>query len=179
MKGYYNRPDATAETMSGPFLRTGDLASLDERGRFYIRDRLKELIKVKGGFCSAWWLLGKKELIPWCFWTGFQVPPAELEALLLTHPNVADCAVISIPDEVGTAGELPKAYVVERSKSANPKKAEKELQDYVAGKVAHYKRLTGGIEFVESVPKSASGKILRRVLRDMEKERREKVKAKL
>jgi acyl-coenzyme A synthetase/AMP-(fatty) acid ligase len=101
-----------------------------------------------------------------------------LEALLLTNELVADCAVIGIPDLVGSAGELVKAYVVLKSPTPDPAKTVKEIQDFVAKKVAHYKRLTGGVEFVESVPKSASGKILRRILRDHEKAKTA-VKAKL
>lgn len=89
MQGYLNRPDATKDTIDPDgFLHTGDIAYYDEDEHIFVVDRLKELIKVK----------------------GFQVPPAELEALLLEHPNIADVAVIGIPDE--RAGELPKAFVV-------------------------------------------------------------------
>lgn len=170
MKGYLNRPDATAETLTADgFLKTGDLAVIDERGRFYIRDRLKELIKVKGFQVRCFLLFTFIRLL--CFNGDYfvQVAPAELEALLLTHPSIADCAVISLPDTNGTAGELPKAYVVLKNASEKSEKMVKDIQAFVAGKVAHYKRLTGGVEFVDSVPKSASGKILRRILRDEER----------
>jgi acyl-coenzyme A synthetase/AMP-(fatty) acid ligase len=100
-------------------------------------DRLKELIKYKGS----------------------QVAPAELEALLLTHPAVADAAVVPSPDE--EAGEIPKAYVVRKSLSADV--TPDELMAYVAGRVAPYKKIRQ-LEFIEQIPKSASGKILRRVL---------------
>ncbi|MDO7657008.1 MAG: 4-coumarate--CoA ligase family protein, partial [OM182 bacterium] len=105
---------------------------------FTIVDRLKELIKFK----------------------GFQVPPAELEALLVTHPSVADAAVIGIPDD--EAGELPKAFVV--LKEGENVSAD-DIKQFVAAKVATYKQVRL-LEFVDAIPKSASGKILRRMLRD-------------
>ena len=110
----------------------------DNNGYFYIVDRLKELIKVK----------------------GFQVAPAELEGILLTHPHVADCAVVGIPDN--RAGEIPRAFVVRKSN----KVSEKELDSFMSSKVSEYKQLKGGVWFVDSIPKSPSGKILRRLLRD-------------
>lgn len=138
MKGYLNNPDATAATIDpAGWLHTGDIGHLDEDGHYFIVDRLKELIKYK----------------------GFQVPPAELEALLLAHPAVADVAVVPLPDE--EAGEIPKAYVV--AKPGVEVTAE-ELMEHVAGHVAHYKQIRV-LEFIDEIPKSASGKILRRVLR--------------
>ena len=110
----------------------------DNDGYFYIVDRLKELIKVK----------------------GFQVAPAELEDVLLTHPQVADCAVVGMPDR--RAGEIPKAFVVRKSNEV----LEKELISFVASKVSEYKHLKGGVMFVDFIPKSPSGKILRRLLKD-------------
>ena len=110
----------------------------DSDGHFYIVDRLKELIKVK----------------------GFQVAPAELEGVLLTHPQVADCAVVGVPDE--RSGEVPKAFVVRKS----PDVSEKDLDKFVSSKVSAHKHLKGGVVFVDSIPKSPSGKILRRLLRD-------------
>jgi acyl-CoA synthetase (AMP-forming)/AMP-acid ligase II len=142
MKGYLNRPEATAQTVDEEgWLHTGDIAYADEDGCFYIVDRLKELIKYK----------------------GFQVAPAELEAVLLTHPCVADAAVIPSPDE--EAGEVPKAFVVLRA----PAEAE-EIMEFVAERVAPYKKIRF-MEFVEQIPKSPSGKILRRVLKERERER--------
>ena len=139
MKGYLNNERATRETLTEDgWLRTGDLARADAEGHFYLVDRLKELIKVK----------------------GFQVPPAELEALVVSHPAVADVAVIGVPDE--QAGERPKAFVVlkpDASLSAD------EIKAFVAGHVATYKHLSE-VVFVDTIPKSASGKILRRVLRN-------------
>ena len=140
MKGYLTNDAATANTIdSEGWLHTGDVGRFDEDGHLYIVDRVKELIKFK----------------------GFQVAPAELEALIITHPAVADVAVIGIPDE--EAGELPKAFVVLKpgSEDANPD----DIKDFVKGKVATYKQLSD-VEFVDEIPKSASGKILRRVLRD-------------
>lgn len=140
MMGYLDAPDKTAECLSeSGWLRTGDVASYDEDGYFYITDRIKELIKVR----------------------GFQVAPAELEALLLTHNAVQDVAVIPVEDE--KSGELPRAYVVLKEKGMI---TEQVLYEWVKERVAAYKRLDGGIEFTDHIPKSASGKILRRILRD-------------
>jgi acyl-CoA synthetase (AMP-forming)/AMP-acid ligase II len=117
-------------------MRTGDVGRVDENGYFFIVDRLKELIKYK----------------------GYQVPPAELEAVLVSHPKVKDAGVIGVPMEDG--GEAPKACVVaEDGLDAD------ELIAYVAERVAPYKRVRE-VEFVDEVPKSASGKILRRLLRE-------------
>lgn len=140
MKGYLNRPEATAEILDDDgWLHTGDLGYADADGNFTIVDRLKELIKYK----------------------GFQVAPAELEALLLSHPAVADVAVVPSRDE--DAGEVPKAFVV-LSQEATPA----ELMAHVAERVAPYKKVRR-LEFVDQIPKSATGKILRRVLVEQER----------
>ncbi|MDH5421015.1 MAG: AMP-binding protein, partial [Acidimicrobiia bacterium] len=142
MKGYLNNPEATAATVdSDGYLHTGDIGHVDSDGHYYIVDRLKELIKYK----------------------GFQVPPAELEGLLLTHPGIADAAVIPIPDI--EAGELPKAYV--QLKPGVELTAD-EVMEFVAGQVASYKQVRL-VEFTDTIPKSASGKILRRLLKDKER----------
>jgi acyl-CoA synthetase (AMP-forming)/AMP-acid ligase II len=142
MRGYLNRPEATAVTIvDGGWLRTGDIASVDEDGYFTIVDRLKELIKYK----------------------GYQVAPAELEAVLLTHPSVADAAVIGSPDE--ESGEVPKAFVVRKDEISAT-----ALMEYVAEHVAPYKKIRL-LDFVDSVPKSSSGKILRRNLIEEERAR--------
>ena len=139
MKGYLNNPEATAETLdSEGWLHTGDVAIIDDEDHVSIVDRIKELIKYK----------------------GFQVPPAELEAVLITHPAVADAAVIGIPDE--EAGELPKAFITLAPGAAEPTLA--DLQEHVAGHLATYKQVRA-LEVLEAIPKSASGKILRRELR--------------
>jgi 4-coumarate--CoA ligase len=139
MKGYLNNSEATAATLdSDGWLRTGDVAIIDEDHHMTIVDRVKELIK----------------------YNGFQVPPAELEALLITHPEVNDVAVIGIPDE--SAGELPKAFIV---RSPGSEVTAEDLQAFVAKHVASYKHIRL-VEFIDEIPKSASGKILRRLLRD-------------
>jgi len=144
MKGYLNRPEATAETIDAEgWLHTGDVAYADEEGYFFIVDRAKELIKYK----------------------AFQVAPAELEALLLTHPSVVDAAVIPSPDE--EAGEVPKAFVVVREGHAL---TEDEVLEFVAARVAPYKKVRR-VEFVAQIPKSPSGKILRRLLVERERGR--------
>lgn len=136
MAGYLNDPAATAAAITGGWLHTGDVARVDAGGVFWITDRLKELIKYK----------------------GYQVAPAELEAVLLTHPRVLDAAVVGVPHAEG--GEAPKAYVV----AGGPLDAG-ELMTWVAQRVAPYKKVRA-VEFVTEIPKSPSGKILRRVLRD-------------
>lgn len=143
MKGYLNRPEATAATIdSDGWLHTGDIGYADDNGHFFIIDRAKELIKYK----------------------GFQVPPAELEALLLTHPAVADAAVIPCQDD--EAGEIPKAFVVLKGEATG-----EELLSFVAARVAPHKKIRL-LEFIDKIPKSASGKILRRVLVQEERERK-------
>jgi acyl-CoA synthetase (AMP-forming)/AMP-acid ligase II len=138
MKGYLNNEKATQDTITPDgWLRTGDIGYYDENRDFYITDRLKELIKVK----------------------GFQVAPAELEEILRTHPEISDAAVIGVPDQ--KCGELPRAFVVVKNKNVN----EKEIKEFVASKVAEYKKLEGGVEFIEQIPKNATGKILRRELK--------------
>ncbi|CAG0886397.1 unnamed protein product [Darwinula stevensoni] len=139
MKGYLRREAETAATIdSSGWLHTGDVGKVDEDGYFYIIDRIKELIKHK----------------------GFQVAPAELEGLLLTHPEVIDAAVIGRPDTA--AGELPTAFVVLKSGS-NLKP--NDIQSFVDKRVSSHKRLRGGVIITDAIPKSPSGKILRRFLR--------------
>lgn len=137
MKGYWRNPEATARTVDDEgWLHTGDVGRVDADGYLEIVDRVKELIKVK----------------------GFQVAPAELEALLVTHPAIADAAVIGVPD--ADAGEVPKAFVVTRAPLS-----EEDVCGFVAGHVASYKQIRL-VAFVAQIPKSPSGKILRRLLRD-------------
>ncbi len=140
MKGYLNNPEATAFTVDKDgWLHTGDIGYADEDGFFYIVDRVKELIKYK----------------------GMQVAPAELEAVLLTHPAISDAAVIPSPDE--EAGEIPKAFVVLKAE-ATPD----EIILFVAEHVAPHKKIRR-LEIVDEIPKTASGKILRRVLVERER----------
>jgi acyl-coenzyme A synthetase/AMP-(fatty) acid ligase len=135
MREYLGDPGASAATIDpGGWVHTGDIVTADEAGWFYVTDRVEELIKYK----------------------GYQVASAELEAILLTHPAVADAAVVRRTDEL--AGEIPKAFVVLRS----PASAQ-ELMAWVAGRVASYKKVRQ-VEFTDSIPKSPSGKILRRLL---------------
>lgn len=111
---------------------------------------------------------------------GLQVAPAELESTLLTHPAVADCAVIPVPDDA--AGELPKAYVV-KSNSIGIEESDamvkRDIQKFIEKEKARHKWLKGGVEFIDVIPKSPSGKILRRLLRDKEKAERQKKGSKL
>ena len=142
MKGYLGNPEATKATIDDDnWLHTGDIASIDEDGFIILVDRVKELIKYK----------------------GFQVAPAELEALIVTHPLVADVAVIGIAD--AEAGEIPKAFIV--SKPDTSPKAD-DIKAFVKEQLASYKQVRE-VEFVDMIPKSPSGKILRRLLRDAAK----------
>ncbi|MDP9429528.1 MAG: 4-coumarate--CoA ligase family protein [Actinomycetota bacterium] len=139
MKGYLNNPAATAETIDADgWLHTGDVAIVDDNGCYTVVDRVKELIKYK----------------------GYQVAPAELEAVLIGHPEIADAAVIGVPDKE-SGEELPKAFVVRAPGSTLTQDA---VMEYMAGKVAPHKKIRI-VEFIEAVPKSAAGKILRKDLR--------------
>ena len=142
MKGYFDDPEATAATLTEDgWLHTGDIARMDENGFVWIVDRKKELIK----------------------YSGFQVPPAELEGLLLEHDGVADCAVIAKPDP--RTGEIPKAFIV---RTAGSSVEGPELMQFVAERVATFKQVRE-VEFIDAIPKNPSGKILRRVLVDQER----------
>ncbi|GMT16884.1 hypothetical protein PFISCL1PPCAC_8182, partial [Pristionchus fissidentatus] len=127
MSGYLGREDATREAIDEEgWMHTGDIAYTDALGRTFIVDRLKEIIKVK----------------------GYQVPPAEIEDLLLSHSGVADVAIIGVPDE--RAGELVRAYIV---KCSDELLTEQNVIDFVAEKVSDYKHITGGVRFIEEIPK--------------------------
>ncbi|WP_392532379.1 AMP-binding protein [Nostoc sp. C117] len=137
MKGYWNNPEATANAIdSEGWFHTGDIAYIDEDGYFYIVDRIKDLIK-----CN-----------------GYSIAPAELEAVLLSHPAIADACVI--PVEHASSGQIPKAFVVLKDKS---KATPEEIIEFTVAKVAPYKRIRQ-LEFIEQIPKSPAGKILRRLL---------------
>ncbi|TPQ21220.1 AMP-binding protein [Streptomyces sporangiiformans] len=137
MAGYLGNPETTAETLDADgFLHTGDLARVDSTGCVHIVDRIKELIKYK----------------------GYQVAPAELEALLLTHPDITDAAVIGVADAEGE--EIPKAFVV----TGDPALSAERVMEFVAAQVAPYKKVRA-VEFVAAIPKSSAGKILRKELR--------------
>ena len=138
MLGYLNNEKATTDMITPDgWLKTGDIAIIDVDGYMFVVDRLKELIKYK----------------------GFQVAPAELEATLVSHEKITDAAVIGQPDP--EAGELPIAFVV----AADPELNEDDIKEFISERLANYKQLHK-VSFVETIPKSASGKILRRVLRD-------------
>ena len=140
MQGYWKAPEATAAALREGWYYSGDIGCVDERGYLYIRDRKKEMIKFK----------------------GFGIAPAEIEALLLEHPAVADAAVIGKPHP--EAGEIPKAFVVR--KPGQPLTAA-DVVAFVKGRLANYK-VPGEVEFVDAIPKTPSGKILRRVLKERE-----------
>ncbi|KAF2469479.1 phenylacetyl-CoA ligase-like protein [Lindgomyces ingoldianus] len=160
--GYLHNEKANKETFQDGYMRTGDEAVIRKgplgHEHVFIVDRIKELIKVK----------------------GHQVAPAELEAHLLTHPAVNDCAVIQVPDD--DAGEVPKAFIVKSPAvglEENDRMVARQIQKHVEEHKARYKWIKGGIEFIDVIPKSPSGKILRRFLRDKERESRRAKGAKL
>jgi acyl-CoA synthetase (AMP-forming)/AMP-acid ligase II len=144
MKGYWNRPDETHDAFvildGEKWLRTGDIARIDDEGYEYIIDRLKETIKYK----------------------GFSVSPTEIEKLLFTHPSVADCAVAGKPDSY--AGEIPKAFVVPKLEA---RVTPEDIVDFVKPRIAEYKWVRE-VEFVSDIPRTPSGKILRKVLIERE-----------
>ncbi|OQV10171.1 AMP-binding enzyme domain-containing protein [Cladophialophora immunda] len=154
--GYHNNPNATAECLEDGWFRTGDVGFLDDKGNLTITDRVKELIKYK----------------------GFQVPPAELEGYLASHPLIDDVAVVGVESqELGT--EVPRAYIVPKNRGLvsggaagqeqEQHKHAAEIVQWMNAKVANHKKLRGGVKFVDAVPKSVSGKILRRVLKEQAK----------
>ncbi|KAL7758987.1 hypothetical protein ACKLNR_011414 [Fusarium oxysporum f. sp. zingiberi] len=154
--GYLDRPEETAASyLEDGFFKTGDLGSIDNEGFITIHDRIKEMIKVR----------------------GHAVAPAELEDLLHGHPKVKDAAIIGIPDDY--SGETPRAFVVLAGGVHGGPAVVKELQEFVAARKAKHKRLSGGVEFMDQIPKSPSGKILRRVLKASWKEKMESQRAKL
>jgi len=157
-KGYHNNPEGTKNALTEDgYFKTGDVGYQDKDGNFYITDRVKELIKYK----------------------GFQVPPAELEGLLLSHPKINDVAVVGVYGE-DQATEVPRAYIVPAPGVEGGRKTEEDIVAWLRAKVANHKRLRGGVRFVDEIPKSASGKILRRVLKIRAQEEKEKgLKAKL
>ncbi|TCD66542.1 hypothetical protein EIP91_001263 [Steccherinum ochraceum] len=159
MKGYLNNVAATKNSItSDGWFKTGDVAVRDEEGFFYIVDRQKELIKYK----------------------GFQVPPAELESVLIQHPDIVDAAVIGVYSEKD-ASELPRAYVV-HGKAIKGEAASvfcQEVQRWIEPRVAKHKLLRGGVVVIGAIPRSAAGKILRRELRELAKREVSTARAKL
>jgi len=161
--GYLHNDAATRDTFVDGWMRTGDEAVVRRHPtsgheHIFITDRIKELIKVK----------------------GLQVAPAELEAHLLTHPAVNDCVVIGVPDE--RDGEVPKAFVVKGpgvGLEESDAMVKRDIARHVEANKARHKWLKGGVEFIDVVPKSPSGKILRRMIRDQEREKRRRNGAKL
>lgn len=173
IQGYLNNIEATVDCIdSEGYFHTGDIVLLDENERFYVVDRKKELIKYK----------------------GFQVPPAEIEGILvswrnvykiignliwlqLTNPIIADCAVIGIYD-AAQATETPRAYVTLKDQSKASEETAKLIMKYVSNQVVNYKQVRS-IRFIPSIPKNPSGKILRRVLRDIAAQEKEIISPKL
>jgi 4-coumarate--CoA ligase len=141
-KGYLNNPESTANAFNEEgYFKSGDVGYVDDKGNFYITDRIKELIKYK----------------------GFQVAPAELEGTLLDHPEVDDVAVIGVYD-ADQATEVPRAYIVLKPGGMQGTDKGDKIAKWLTTRVANHKRLRGGVRFLKDIPKSASGKILRRML---------------
>ena len=146
--GYFENPEANRASFDPDgFYHTGDIGYCDAKSKlWYIVDRKKELIKVR----------------------GFQVAPPELEAVLLSHPDIMDAGVIGVPAN-DYDGEVPRAYVVRRPEADTSTLTKEVLKDYAGDKLSKYKRLEGGVKFVDAIPKNASGKILKRILREQAK----------
>jgi len=145
IRGYFENPEANERDFDEDgYFHTGDIAYVARTsGLYYIVDRKKELIKVR----------------------GFQVAPPELEGVLLSHPDIVDCAVIGVADPVREGGELPRAYIVRRpGGSGGP--GDQQVHEYMRERLSSFKMLEGGIKWVDAIPKNASGKILKRILRD-------------
>lgn len=144
--GYFNNPQANQESFDDDgFYHSGDVMYCDGKSKlWYVVDRKKEMIKVR----------------------GFQVAPPEIEAVLLTHPNIVDAAVIGVPAAKELDGEAPRAYIVRRPGTGPNDLTEKDVVEFAAKQLAKYKRLAGGVRFVSTIPKNASGKILKRILRE-------------
>ncbi|KAF5302855.1 hypothetical protein FQA39_LY02035 [Lamprigera yunnana] len=143
MRSYFKRPEESRNAFADGYFKTGDLCYYDENKSFYIIERLKDLIKVK----------------------GFQVAPAELEDILRTHPDVVDAGVIGVSHS--KYGEVPKAYIVPKP---NCTVKTDEILGYVTKRVVNYKRLIGGLSVIDNIPKNAAGKILRKDLQQLHKE---------
>lgn len=155
--GYLNNPEATAACLTPDgWFHTGDVGYQDADGHLYITDRAKELIKYK----------------------GFQVPPAELEGFLASNPDIADAAVVGKYDD-DSHSEVPVAYIVPASPGAASPEFATEIINWLNARVAPYKRLRGGVRFIDAIPKSVSGKILRRELKELVKKEGSGEKAKL
>lgn len=137
MKGYYNNDEANRESFNGDWFKTGDIVTYDEEGFFYIVDRTKDMIKV----------------------SGYQVSPTELENEIREVGGVTDVAVIGVPDD--KAGEVPRAFIVRENEEVTKEK----IEEFLESNIAKYKRLRGGIVFLEQLPKSPTGKVLRKELR--------------
>lgn len=155
MKGYWRNPAATdvTKTQDG-WLKSGDICYVDDRNHVFIVDRLKELIKVK----------------------GLQVAPAEVEATLLRHKAIVDVGVIGVPNKEDPTDELVRAYVVlthSQSPNENREAVKEDIVAFLKANAAKHKWITGGVKFVDEIPKNPSGKILRRKLKDMAKEEEE------
>ena len=145
IQGYFENEKANRESWDAEgYFKSGDVVQADPKtGLMYVLERVKELIKVR----------------------GFQVAPAELEGVLISHPSIVDAAVLGIPGKDDS--ELPRAYVVRR-KGSNLQAS--EVQDFMKEQLAGYKQLSGGVVFIDEIPKLPSGKILKRVLREMVKQ---------
>ena len=147
VSGYLNDAVANRAFDSEGFYHTGDIGYCELSSKlWYIVDRKKELIKVR-----AW-----------------QVAPPELEAVLLSHPHIVDAAVIGVQFS-RDGSQLPRAYLVKRAGPDGDRLSEEDVKKFMEGRLAKYKRLDGGVKFVDAIPKNASGKILKRVLRDQVK----------
>ena len=145
MKGYLDNQEATDKTIKDDWLYSGDLAYYDEDGNIFMVDRMKEMIKVK----------------------ALQVSPSELEDILRNHPEVLDAAVMGIPDD--RLGEVPRAFVVKSNRKAKDDLTAESIHEYMNERISDHKKLRGGIVFLDAIPRSPAGKILKKNLKDLTK----------
>lgn len=159
IESYFNNPAATAESFDHEgYFKTGDIMYCDSKTKkWYIIDRKKELIKVR----------------------AFQVAPAEIEAVLLSHPLIMDAAVIGLKKTDQPDVELPRAYVARIPGTDEAKLTENIIKQFCSTKLAKYKELTGGVRFIDAIPRNAAGKPLKRILREMSKAEEDEIRPKL
>jgi acyl-CoA synthetase (AMP-forming)/AMP-acid ligase II len=168
-QGYLNRPELNKDVYTADgYFRTGDIGYRDAKGNYYITDRAKELIKYSRDLDLFLFLLSADGISNNVL-DGFQVAPAELEGALLAHPDIVDACVIGVWDAQRQT-EVPRAYIVAKPGTAADDTLATAIVEWLARKLAPHKRLRGGVRFIDAVPKSAAGKILRRVLKDAAKQ---------
>ncbi len=177
MLGYYNNPEETEKALDGHgFFKSGDLVYEDDDGYFFFVDRIKEMIKYKnnqvrrhGKYLQARGPAHTAVAMQTLTHSIVQIAPAEVEMVLLQHPGVREACVLGRPS-TADIGDVPTAFVSRADNEAGEALTEAELQDLVAERLSDYKRLRGGVIFLDELPRTVSGKVARRHLKEMLKE---------